>query len=781
MSPASSSPSAWNACPPDAAAADAALANSASPHLHAAVPRPTARVLAAPKHLRLQPTSSLSTGARDRGSGSGMRGGCTSRKLGILFASILALVSGLFVVTDTRLILGRAKGRSLEASLIRHLPLEGIDHKEVIEAEQSPRHARDVPQLVRRPEESLDLAGQLSGSPAELLAQLPHESKPPAVRWSELGEIPLASAGEAKQVDVDQATASHEHRTMEQTESSEVGLSLERRRAIGSENDSSSLATSVDPLSSGSVGLRPTEPDGEQSGGSLARREPELLQPTRPRTGVLNADSEDEQKALELVSGVKHRRKQGLDRRKRKARAERQRKAKKRTGPGKHIGGDEAKLAKHRGKLPTRQSKLLLSTPPWYNPSLPREHLCSTFRLSPPPPPNGRKTGPRPCPVCYLPLREALELMPPRNQTSSRILKEISFAHAQDTSELRAKSLGKAPKFGGHPSWEDRADSFNIREKMHVHCGFVYGEKPGLDSMYDIEETDRADMDKCESVTVASAIFGAYDMLQQPTNISPKARRDVCFFMFVDEETFVELRRDGTIPLDTNTAGLWRIVIVRNLPFTDPRRTGKVPKLLLHRLFPNTQFSLWVDAKLQLVVDPYKILERFLWRGNYTWAISKHYKRFDVFEEAEANKAAGKYDNASIDLQVGTYRNDGMTPYTEAKLPIISDVPEGCVIIREHTPLSNLFSCLWFNEVDRFTSRDQLSFGYVRDKVLAKSDLRLNMFLDCERRNFVVQAYHKDVLLQKASKEQAGGAFKNTADILQLGSTLDRMDLGNPK
>lgn len=39
-------------------------------------------------------------------------------------------------------------------------------------------------------------------------------------------------------------------------------------------------------------------------------------------------------------------------------------------------------------------------------------------------------------------------------------------------------------------------------------------------------------------------------------------------------------------------------------------------------------------------------------------------------------------------------------------------VPEGSFIVRAHTPMSNLFSCLWFNEVDRFTSRDQLSFAY---------------------------------------------------------------------
>lgn len=68
-----------------------------------------------------------------------------------------------------------------------------------------------------------------------------------------------------------------------------------------------------------------------------------------------------------------------------------------------------------------------------------------------------------------------------------------------------------------------------------------------------------------------------------------------------------------------------------------------------------------------------------------------------------------------------------------------ADVPEGCVIIREHIPITNLFTCLWFNEVDRFTSRDQLSFSTVRDKIMSKVSWSINMFLDCERRNFVVQ------------------------------------------
>lgn len=60
-----------------------------------------------------------------------------------------------------------------------------------------------------------------------------------------------------------------------------------------------------------------------------------------------------------------------------------------------------------------------------------------------------------------------------------------------------------------------------------------------------------------------------------------------------------------------------------------------------------------------------------------------------------------------------------------------ADVPEGSFIVRAHTPMSNLFSCLWFNEVDRFTSRDQLSFAYTFLKLKRMNPdkpFHLNMF-----------------------------------------------------
>lgn len=378
---------------------------------------------------------------------------------------------------------------------------------------------------------------------------------------------------------------------------------------------------------------------------------------------------------------------------------------------------------------------------------LPSGHPCQGFTL-PPPPTDKKRTGPRPCPVCYLPVKKAIEKMPPTSISSSSIIKSLSYVVELSASLSRGGLQGS--EFGGHPSLEERNKSFQIHERMNVHCGFVKGIKPGAGTGFDIDEADLVDMDKCTGIVVASAIFGNYDLLQQPKNISPQSRKNICFFMFVDEETQQSLTRVSS-ERNLMENGLWRVVVVHNMPYLDPRRNGKIPKLLLHRLFPNARFSLWIDGKLELVVDPYQVLERFLWRRNQTFAISQHYKRLDVFEEAEANKAAGKYDNASIDAQVDFYQKEGIGHYDTLKSPFRSDVPEGCVIIREHTPISNLFTCLWFNEVDRFTSRDQLSFAIVRDKLIERIPWRLNMFLDCERRNFVVQAYHKELLEQRKS------------------------------
>ncbi|KAM6584735.1 hypothetical protein CsatB_011737 [Cannabis sativa] len=385
----------------------------------------------------------------------------------------------------------------------------------------------------------------------------------------------------------------------------------------------------------------------------------------------------------------------------------------------------------------------------------PSFHHCEKFAFPPPPPANPKRIGPRPCPVCYLPVEQAVDMMPSFPSVSP-VVQNLTYMHDENPTSTE---LFGGSEFGGYPTLKQREDSFDIKESMTVHCGFVKGSKPGYQTGFDIDEADLKELEQFHEVIVASAIFGNYDIVQQPKNVSDLARKNVPFYMFIDEETETFLKNSSVLE-SGNRIGLWRIIVVHNMPYNDSRRNGKIPKLLLHRIFPNVRYSIWIDGKLELVVDPYQILERFLWRENATFAISRHYRRYDVFEEAEANKAAGKYTNASIDKQIEFYRKEGLKPYSKAKLPITSDVPEGCAIIREHIPITNLFTCLWFNEVDRFTSRDQLSFSMVRDKIMAKADWSINMFEDCERRNFVIQTYHRDVLEQMPPPPPAVRLFK---------------------
>ncbi|KAK9269504.1 hypothetical protein L1049_001279 [Liquidambar formosana] len=266
----------------------------------------------------------------------------------------------------------------------------------------------------------------------------------------------------------------------------------------------------------------------------------------------------------------------------------------------------------------------------------PLGHQCDNFAFPPPPPPDRRRIGPRPCPVCYLPVEQAMRSMP-SSPSASPVLRNLTYV--LDENPLKTERHG-GPDFGGYPSLKQRNDSFDMKESMTVHCGFVKGNKPGRQTGFDIDEADLTELEQSHEVIVASAIFGNYDIIQQPQNISEIARKNVPFYMFIDEETEAFMKNSSALD-STKRVGLWRIVVVRNTPYMDARRNGKVPKLLLHRIFPNVRYSIWIDGKLQLVVDPYQILERFLWRSNASFAISRHYRRFDVFEEAEANKLLG--------------------------------------------------------------------------------------------------------------------------------------------
>lgn len=199
--------------------------------------------------------------------------------------------------------------------------------------------------------------------------------------------------------------------------------------------------------------------------------------------------------------------------------------------------------------------------------------------------------------------------------------------------------------------------------------------------------------------------------------------------------------------------------------------------MLSHRLFPEARYSIWVDSKYQFRRDPIAVLEALLWRTNSTFAISEHGARNNIYDEGKAIVQKHKATPEEVEVQLTQYRQDGMPseqrlhglkgqlfsivfkqmfccsswiffnllfklwimPDTMNLLEWFSALAEASVIVRELTPAPNHFMCTWFNEVVRFTSRDQLSFPYVLWRLNMPG---MSMFPVCTRRDLVNSLGH---------------------------------------
>ncbi|KAK9111901.1 hypothetical protein Scep_019420 [Stephania cephalantha] len=145
------------------------------------------------------------------------------------------------------------------------------------------------------------------------------------------------------------------------------------------------------------------------------------------------------------------------------------------------------------------------------------------------------------------------------------------------------------PRFAGHQILREREESFYARDQK-INCGFVRGPEGSPSTGFDLVEDDIKFMSSCH-IAVSSCIFGSSDNLRTPTgkSVTRLSRKNVCFVMFMDENTLQMLSSEG-LKLDRmGYIGLWKVVVVKNLPFTDMRRVGKIPKFLTHRLFPSAR------------------------------------------------------------------------------------------------------------------------------------------------------------------------------------------------
>ncbi|GJU05652.1 root UVB sensitive 1, chloroplastic-like protein isoform X2 [Tanacetum coccineum] len=94
------------------------------------------------------------------------------------------------------------------------------------------------------------------------------------------------------------------------------------------------------------------------------------------------------------------------------------------------------------------------------------------------------------CPVCYLPVEEAMASMP-NSPSPSPVLHDLSYFHDETSTKTEPH---EGSDFGGYPSFKQRNESFDIKESMTVHCG------PSYQTGFDIDVSDIVELEQYHDI-----------------------------------------------------------------------------------------------------------------------------------------------------------------------------------------------------------------------------------------------------------------------------------------
>lgn len=178
-------------------------------------------------------------------------------------------------------------------------------------------------------------------------------------------------------------------------------------------------------------------------------------------------------------------------------------------------------------------------------------------------------------------------------------------------------------------------------------------------------------------MTIYTAIIGNYEELKEPTVITPGWR----YICFTDQ------------PLRSDTWKIKQVVSAGN-----NSRTAREIKILFHK-YIRDKFSMWIDASFQVNVN----LNDW-WNSRFMspFTVIKHPMRSCVYEEAKYCKMAGRGHYSDIDKQIASFKT--------RKIPAQSHLIQSGILMREKTNAVMDFCELWWDELSKGSTRDQIAF-----------------------------------------------------------------------
>ena len=181
----------------------------------------------------------------------------------------------------------------------------------------------------------------------------------------------------------------------------------------------------------------------------------------------------------------------------------------------------------------------------------------------------------------------------------------------------------------------------------------------------------------------------------------------------------------------------WKQSII-NPVFSDPRRTSRLPKLLSHQ-YVKTEYSIYIDGNIRLLVDPKILIEKYL--KDVDLATYKHPNRTCLYDEAKVCMAMRLDEPETIIEQAKMYED---AQYAKHK-----GLCECGIIFRRHTPKVEEFNNAWFSEYCRHSRRDQISFMYAVDRVGIRLNVINDFFIEDSPSHAVKQSGEFEIVVHK--------------------------------
>lgn len=196
------------------------------------------------------------------------------------------------------------------------------------------------------------------------------------------------------------------------------------------------------------------------------------------------------------------------------------------------------------------------------------------------------------------------------------------------------------------------------------------------------------------NIAVITAITGSKDKLLE----APKFE-SADYYLFTDD--CVE-----------DTKGWTQFMLPRFSNLSRPdRRNAKIPKVMPFLFLPHYEYVIWQDGGHMVVVDPADLIEKYLTSQDKDVAAFMHGKAFAgqqhdcVFKEAGNIKHVGFLEDPNIiDEQVLAYRKEGM--------PANYGLSCNAAMMWRNEAQVGWLQLTWWEQICRYSSRDQMSFFY---------------------------------------------------------------------